>query len=1201
MLRHLFTLCSLCLAAASPHLAQALEQPVLLSRAQPHNLELALHDDDWRWLRNKKQLVLGTSAPDFPPLEMSNANHDYEGITADYLGLIADSFGLPVKIRRYSSRQQALQALQAGDVDLLGSATPYEAEDRSLLLSQAYVNDTPSLVTRLDEKLSFDDPLQGKRLAFGPHYLPAQKLHELYPQTQLLPFNSEDAAMTAVAFGQADVLYSDALSAQFLITKLYSDYVRVAHTAEPNFPGFSFALRHDNQRLQQLLNVALDKIPKEQQISIHRRWGDKLMVGLEQNALDDEERQWIEQHPVVTVAVSRHLAPISYVDSEDNYLGLTPDLLTLIEAKTGLSFKIEFFDGVESIYEALKDNRIQVVAPLARSKEREALLHFTRPILYMPYLLVARNKGNAPQNLEDLAGRTLVLPSGHTLRPMLQELYPNIQIKTASSRLEALDMIANRQADATLLSEIVANHNLQRIKEGQLKIASAIELPLSAMSLAVRRDQLELFSILEKTLRDIPPDGLTELINRWRTKAPIAPPNWRDYKSLIYLLAAGMALLVLLALAWAWAMRRQVQQRQHAERALSDQMQFMEAMIDGTPHPIYVRDLEHRLVMCNDSYLQVFGAQRETLLGTTPADLPIDEAADFEADFKTILAGSPPLLKDRQVHINGRHLTLYHWMVPFRNASGAIQGIIGGWLDISERQQWIEQLQQAKDTADAANRAKSTFLATMSHEIRTPMNAVIGMLELALKRADRGQQDRSSIEIAYDSAQSLLALIGDILDISRIESGRLSLSPQRTDLRVLLESVVRMFDGPARQKGLNLSLEIEHNGPCDVLVDPLRLKQVLSNLTSNAIKFTEQGNVTLSALLRPVDEAQVQVQLEVRDTGIGISPHDQQRLFQPFSQIPGEHQHAQAGTGLGLMISRTLCEMMGGRLELHSQPGHGTQALIHLQLAQLETLPTEPLRPLEQQPAHAWQPLQVLVVDDNYANRRLLCEQLTFIGHRPSQAEDGAAGLQLWQQQAFDLVITDCNMPIMNGYQLTRQIRQAEQQDQRPPVPILGFTANVQPEEPQRCLDAGMNGCLFKPIALTALEHTLDNLPRRADRANPGSSSGFDVRELQHLTGGDPQLIQRALQDILDSHRLDLQQVQQLLSADSEQGMAELAHRIKGAARIIRAQGLIEGCEQLEQAWRQNATLEQLKQHLSDLEQQMLDLENDLQQLLQYA
>ncbi|WP_029573935.1 sensor histidine kinase, partial [Pseudomonas syringae] len=193
--------------------------------------------------------------------------------------------------------------------------------------------------------------------------------------------------------------------------------------------------------------------------------------------------------------------------------------------------------------------------------------------------------------------------------------------------------------------------------------------------------------------------------------------------------------------------------------------------------------------------------------------------------------------------IGDRQLTIYHWILPFRDSLGEVQGIIGGWIDISERRQLIEDLQAAKEQADAASRAKSTFLATMSHEIRTPMNAVIGMLELALKRADHGELDRSAIEVAYSSANDLLDLIGDILDIARIESGRLSLNPERANLRRLVESVLRVFDGLAQQKDLELVLELDSRINADVLIDPLRFKQILSNLVSNAIKFTPMGRI----------------------------------------------------------------------------------------------------------------------------------------------------------------------------------------------------------------------------------------------------------------------------------------------------------------------------------------------------------------------
>ncbi|WP_374980696.1 transporter substrate-binding domain-containing protein [Pseudomonas solani] len=1183
--------------------ATAEEQPVLLSHSGAQDMALPLDEDDLRWLHDKHELVMGTAPPNFHPLEMTNATHDYEGVTADYLGLVAQALGLSVRLRAYPDREAALVALQRGELDLLGNATAEEAARLKLPLTQPYVVDNPVLVARQDLEPRHWERLKGLRLAVARDYRPLAELKARYPEATLLPFAAEDKAMAAVAFDQADVMLGNALSAQFLISKAYSDYVRIVRTLPPEGRGYAFALNPGEPRLERLFNTVLARIPEGQAMSIRRRWGDRLMLSLAPLPLSDEEAEWIKRNPVVRVAVARYLAPISYYDKQGNHLGIASDLLALLATKTGLRFEVEAFDSFQGIYDAAEAKRIQLVADLEPDQARERLFHFTRPYLYSPQLLVTRATPNAPSSLDTLAGKTLSLTRGDSLIPLLQHSHPAIRIREVGSALESLALLGDGSIDATVLPEVVASHNLLRIPREQLRIAGALDLPLATQALAVRRDEFELFGILEKAMRSVPPDARTELVNHWRTKAPVAAPSWRDYITLIYLMAAVGAVLLLIAIAWGLSMRRQVRQRQRAERALGDQMQFMEALIDGTPNPIYVRDLERRMVLCNDSYLQTFQRTREEVIGTTINNLPVEEQAEFDNDFKGILAGGQPVLKDRVVHIDGRTLAIYHWMLPFRNADGDIVGIIGGWIDISERQQLLAQLQDAKEAADEASRAKSTFLATMSHEIRTPMSAVIGMLELALKHAENDRLDRDSIEVAYGSAQGLLALIGDILDIARIESGRLALSPERANLRQLLEGVVRVFDGLARQKGLRLSLNLDNSANDDLLLDPQRLKQVVSNLVSNAIKFTDQGSVSVIARTEPEGDDQLRVQIEVIDTGIGISAHNQQKLFQPFAQVPGNSLNTRSGTGLGLMISRTLCEMMGGQLQLESELGAGTRITLLLRFSRLEPLAAAPMRPIEQVTEPVRHPLSVLVVDDSYANRKLLCDQLAYLGHRVSQAEHGQQGLGLWQPGAFDLVITDCNMPVLSGYQLTQRIREQEQGEQ--PTLIWGFTANAQPDERQRCLDAGMDDCLFKPIALGELDGRLRRItPRHAPGPEPEqvpaatAKPRFDVKELEHFTGGDPALTQRALEGILQSHRIDLQQVRGLLESGSQHGIVELAHRIKGAAGIIRAHALIDACEQLEAAYRNSASRDDLRQLLQDLETAMLELDEELLGLL---
>lgn len=642
-------------------------------------------------------------------------------------------------------------------------------------------------------------------------------------------------------------------------------------------------------------------------------------------------------------------------------------------------------------------------------------------------------------------------------------------------------------------------------------------------------------------------------------------------------------------------MRRQIKQRQMAERALSDQYEFMRALVNETPHPIYVRDRNGLLQTCNDSYLQVFGVKREDVIGKSVMQINLEneaQARQYHADYLRVVAEGKPLILDRALHIHGQHLTIYHWILPYRDSVGKVQGIIGGWIDISERRQLFDDLRSAKDRADEANRAKSTFLATMSHEIRTPMNAVIGMLELTLKRADHGHLDRPAIEVAYNSAKDLLELIGDILDIARIESGRLSLAPERVNLRELIESVVRVFDGLARQKSLNLLLEFNPGvEERDVQIDPLRFKQVLSNLVSNAIKFTEQGEVKIRVDIQTTGEPQqIEMKLVVEDTGIGISRDDQQRLFEPFSQADNSGHLARSGAGLGLVICRSLCEMMGGELALSSVPSVGTQVFVSLQLTSLP--PAYPLIELKPAAQDAAAVLNVLVVDDHPANRLLMCQQLGFLGHRFTAVQHGAAGFQAWRQEHFDLIIADCNMPIMNGYELARSIREHEQREDITPCIILGFTANAQPEEKQRCRDAGMNDCLFKPISLTTLERHLAEITP----LSPGRI--FDLDSLNTLTGGDPLLSQRLLEELLSSSRRDREELMAMLGQGTLQDLVDQAHKIKGAARIVQARTLAKQCEVLEQAG-EAADPVQVEIWIKAIEQAMLDLEHVLQEQLE--
>jgi two-component system sensor histidine kinase EvgS len=1073
----------LCLSTSVPASQIASEHFTLLSRSTLRHLDVQLDPSQRQWITSKRELILGTSAPDYPPFDLTVSGKDYEGFTADYAGILGKTLGLPVKVQRFASRGAAIKALEKGEVDLLGTANGFEAHNADIALSTPYAVDQPVLVTREGETRSLTEGLAGLRLSMVYHYLPLEEVRALYPKATITSYPSYQNAINAVAFDQADVFLGDTISTHYMINKGYLNNIRMANFGKHEAHGFSFAVHRHNPELLGIINAMLMAIPASERQNIAERWsaGSDILLTDQKLQLTDPEEQWLAQHPIVRVVVNEALAPLSFFDSNGNFRGVTADLLELIRLRTGLRFDIRRSRNDDEMIEQIKDNKADVIAALLPSAERDTALNFTRPYLQNSFVLLTRKAADSPANLEQLAGKRLTIAQGSPLVDYLRREFPRIRLIETPDTFSAVELLAEGKAEGAVNSLVIANYFISsRLFEHTLQIRTTIGTRQAAFSLATGREAKELNAILNKALLSIAPEELGIINSRWRGYSASSQSTWRNYQRLFYQIVIGAGVLLLLSAAWNAYMRRQIKQRQAAERALNDQL--------------------------------------------------------------------------------------------------------------IERRQLFEELRCAKERADEANRAKSTFLATMSHEIRTPMNAVIGMLELTLKRIESNHPDRPAIDVAYNSARDLLELIGDILDIARIESGRLSLSPERVNPSEIVGSVVRIFEGLARQKNLELLLELNPANPAiDVLLDPMRFKQVLSNLVSNAIKFTEQGQVRITVeLLATPEPEQVRMLLQVEDSGIGISEQDQRRLFEPFAQANGTGQSGRGGAGLGLVISRSLCEMMGGSLRLDSQPGVGTQVQVSLLLS---TLPLEQMSKTTETPIHtSTAPLNVLVIDDHPANRLLMCQQLEFLGHRFSVAEDGEAGFEAWKSGLFDLVIVDCNMPVMNGYELTHAIRDHEQQFDRSPCTVLGFTANAQPEERQRCKQAGMDDCLFKPLTLSALSQWI------ADIEPTDRSPAFSLKGLHLLTGGNPAMDLRLLTELLSSNRLDRQALQALSRSNDPQSFLDIAHKIKGAARIVQATRLIDRCEALERVCHEVFHHDNVAECRKAVEGAMLELEQALLQ-----
>jgi two-component system sensor histidine kinase EvgS len=1171
--------------------ASANNNPVVLNvvgRSVIESDQFSLNQSDTQWLAKKATLRIGISDPDYPPLDITTHTKEFEGITADYSALLGQLLKVRVEIYSFPDRTTLIEALKRRDIDLIGSANAYEAVDPQLMLSAPYMLDQPTIITRIEDDVATDESLAGKKIAMLYHYLPLATVQGFYPQAQIVLYPSILNAIGAVAFGDADVYLGDTVTANYLINKSYLSTVQMTDFSRLEANNFSFALLRSNAQLKRVVDQALEAIPSSERIAIVQRWqaGSVSISGRNSIKFSVEEQEWLTQHGQLKVLFNEDYLPFSFVDENGQSRGLTVDVLKKISQRTGLRFETGRGSSVNQMIAEINAGRFDVVASLTQSPDREKLVSFSRPYLATPLVLVTRTRSDAPHNLEDLAGKKLAVVYGNVNLPLLAREHPHVQLVPANNLNEAFAMVAQGKADATLSSLISARYIIARTYPNALKIASTTGTKAGQVAFAVRKDAPELLSILNKSLLSISPEEMDEITNRWRRAVVVEDSYWTRHRETIIRGLVAAALLLLGIFVWITSLKREVSKRKLAERALNDKLEFERVLLNGTPHPIYARDRDARLLLCNKAYLDTFGvSDGAPLEGTTvEQSLLLDsaQAAEYHQSLFEVMASGEPKFEDRLLSLpSGETLTIYHWMLPYRASDGTVKGLIGGWLDVSERQDLIQQLQAAKNDADNASRAKTTFLATMSHEIRTPLNAVIGMLEMASKTAEQGFFDRSAIDIASEAAQGLLDLIGDILDIARIETGQLSLTPRQANLRDLLMSIVRIFDGPATQKSLQLAAHIDSSVDQLVLIDPASFKQVLANLLSNAIKFTARGSVNLSAsaTCHPTERT-LSLEVKVEDNGIGISEADQQDLFRPFSQVKSAQQLSGNGSGLGLVISRALVEMMGGTLELISQEGMGTLITIRIDLPLQDDLHAEALAPQqtpEVLPADCQ--LNVLIVDDYMANRILLTRQLTYLGHHVSEACDGVEALKLWNETPFDVIITDCNMPNMDGYELARNIRQQEQRRNEPGCLLLGFTANAVPEERQNCLDAGMDDCLFKPISLSTLSHRLLALcDEHTDEFNEGEFSGDQLHaHLMRLTVADETATNALLSELERSTAENLLELHKLLDQRDTKGLAKLTHQIKGSALLLKYESLNISCTNMEIACRNNVDTEALK------------------------
>ncbi|MDF7808744.1 transporter substrate-binding domain-containing protein [Pontiellaceae bacterium B12219] len=797
--------------------------------------------------------------------------------------------------------------------------------------------------------------------------------------------------------------------------------------------------------------------------------------------LSERDRAYLAEKKEIVFVVQPNNAPFGFVNKRQ-VTGMNVELAQWMAADMGFKIRIETAPPNVAM-EMVRNGDADAMTSLFNAPELNSEFDFTQTLKITPVTLYVRSDTEDIHDIYSLNHRSVaIVGSGHAIE-ILQKHEILCEIKFVSSTEECVELVTKGEVDAMISNELVTQHYMYASGAGGLKVVGD-PLYTARLCMAVKDGNHELLNLLNKGINYAQKSGT---LNRIQAKW-LGSEYARQIMPIRHILAftsgtaALVAALIFLILFWNRKLQLEVHER---TRQYAESEDRLRQIFENSPDAVFVLDQTGNILSANDRACTSVKMSKLEILSKRIHDF---SPPSFEAE---VTENMRKWFAREIKQCEGYTLVSDGTLFPIE-MTGALQKLNGKEVlqlhvrDITLRKKAEEQMlnaremaeeakrlaEHAREVAEQASQAKSEFLANMSHEIRTPLNGIVGMTQL-MADTQLSSEQLNCLETIQQSTGGLLNIINHVLDISKIEAGQMDVRLSTIDLRAICDSLFQLFEPQARQSGVTISCHCQKNVPLFVMGDEGLIEQILINLLGNALKFTHNGSITLNIECRSKSANEADLHFQIIDTGIGISKEKQGTIFDKFIQADSSAKRLYGGTGLGLAICKQLVELMGGEIGLISSPGQGSTFFFNLTLQQA-TQPTALKAPESAHPKTiSKENAKVLLVEDNLVNQKVATAILRKAGCHVDTAENGQDAIQQIQTAKYDLILMDCQMPVMDGFEATARIRAMP-----PPlntIPIIAITAHAMKDDKQKCIDGGMNDYISKPISQQGLINLINH------------------------------------------------------------------------------------------------------------------------------